>query len=286
MSLSLCRAVRRAVVPAVLVAAGVLAPRASGVLICWTESDGSRHWGGGNISCDRFFQIFGQYITPANNVRCYNLSGTALELGGCEPCIFGIGPGVDGNGLLGEDIFPIQPGQNHDFPIMCWNRRISDIRIVHPPGTPPGTWRIFRSFLPDMPDFGPNASVFVHVTQSGQPRSYVNFPMFDALPTNPVVGSDFVVHYSAVDNNSQQIFFQQEVAFQRSQMAYRELPPACLTDFTGNGVTNTQDLTIMLGNFGNGVAPFTDGDCDGDNIVTTADLVIFLGGFGQTCPTP
>lgn len=23
-----------------------------------------------------------------------------------------------------------------------WNRRISDIRIVHPPGTPPGTWRV------------------------------------------------------------------------------------------------------------------------------------------------
>jgi len=23
-----------------------------------------------------------------------------------------------------------------------WNRRISDIRIVHPPGTPPGTWRL------------------------------------------------------------------------------------------------------------------------------------------------
>jgi hypothetical protein len=23
-----------------------------------------------------------------------------------------------------------------------WNRRISDVRIVHPPGTPPGTWRV------------------------------------------------------------------------------------------------------------------------------------------------
>ncbi|MBI5363999.1 MAG: hypothetical protein HZA53_12520 [Planctomycetes bacterium] len=26
-----------------------------------------------------------------------------------------------------------------------WNRRISDVRIVHPPGTPPGTWRVTAS---------------------------------------------------------------------------------------------------------------------------------------------
>jgi hypothetical protein len=30
-----------------------------------------------------------------------------------------------------------------------WNRRISDVRIVHPPGTPPGTWRVVSTL-----DFG------------------------------------------------------------------------------------------------------------------------------------
>lgn len=28
---------------------------------------------------------------------------------------------------------------------ISWNRRISDVRIVHPPGTPPGTWRVQAS---------------------------------------------------------------------------------------------------------------------------------------------
>jgi hypothetical protein len=29
-----------------------------------------------------------------------------------------------------------------DYPSSAWNRRISDVHIVHPPGSPPGTWRL------------------------------------------------------------------------------------------------------------------------------------------------
>lgn len=58
------------------------------------------------------------------------------------------------------------------------------------------------------------------------------------------------------------------------------LRPPCFADLNFDWVGNTADLTILLGNFGTAVAPFTGGDLDGNGVVNTADLTIFLGGFG------
>lgn len=58
-----------------------------------------------------------------------------------------------------------------------------------------------------------------------------------------------------------------------------------LPDLSGNGGgIDTNDLTILLGNFGLSVPPWTGGDLNGDGLVNTADLTAFLGVFGQTCP--
>ena len=59
--------------------------------------------------------------------------------------------------------------------------------------------------------------------------------------------------------------------------------PACPGDFTGDGLVTTEDLTILLGNFGDAVVPGSAGDLTGDARVTTADLTQFLGAFGSDC---
>jgi hypothetical protein len=41
----------------------------------------------------------------------------------------------------------------------AWNRRISDVRIVHPPGTPPGTWRAVASVTVEVTEQAPVASL-------------------------------------------------------------------------------------------------------------------------------
>jgi len=58
------------------------------------------------------------------------------------------------------------------------------------------------------------------------------------------------------------------------------LRPPCFADLNFDWVGNTADLTILLGNFGTAVAPFTGGDLDGNGVVNTSDLTVFLGGFG------
>lgn len=57
-------------------------------------------------------------------------------------------------------------------------------------------------------------------------------------------------------------------------------PPACAGDINGDGHTNTLDLTIFLGNFGNNVTPGTNGDYDNNGVVNTLDLSVLLGDFG------
>lgn len=57
-------------------------------------------------------------------------------------------------------------------------------------------------------------------------------------------------------------------------------PPACAGDINGDGVTNTLDLTILLGAFGTSVPPGTSGDFDSSGFVNTADLTVLLGDFG------
>ncbi|MFM9957368.1 MAG: right-handed parallel beta-helix repeat-containing protein [Phycisphaerales bacterium] len=63
-----------------------------------------------------------------------------------------------------------------------------------------------------------------------------------------------------------------------------ERAPTCPTDLDGDGQTNTADLVLFLGSFGQTVAPFVVQDLDGSGTVNTADLVVFLGGFGLPCP--
>jgi hypothetical protein len=53
----------------------------------------------------------------------------------------------------------------------------------------------------------------------------------------------------------------------------------CPEDLNGDGVVNTADLLILLGNWGHAGA----GDIDGNGIVNTGDLLILLAAWGE-CP--
>ena len=55
-----------------------------------------------------------------------------------------------------------------------------------------------------------------------------------------------------------------------------------LGDLNADGIVNTLDLTIFLGNFGGSNRKPSQGDLNGDGIVNTLDLTIFLGKFGQS----
>lgn len=57
-----------------------------------------------------------------------------------------------------------------------------------------------------------------------------------------------------------------------------------LADLDGSGAVNTPDLLILLGSFGQSVAPFCCGDMDGDGDADTIDLIRVLGDFGKACP--
>lgn len=61
-------------------------------------------------------------------------------------------------------------------------------------------------------------------------------------------------------------------------------PPPCTGDLNGDQTVNTQDLTILLGSFGQAVPPGTSGDLTGDGLVATPDLAVLLGAFGHPCP--
>jgi len=58
-----------------------------------------------------------------------------------------------------------------------------------------------------------------------------------------------------------------------------EPTPECPEDINGDGVVNTEDLLILLGNWGNG----GDGDIDDNGVVNTADLLLLLAAWGD-CP--
>ena len=58
-----------------------------------------------------------------------------------------------------------------------------------------------------------------------------------------------------------------------------EPTPECPEDINGDGVVNTEDLLILLGNWGNS----GDGDIDDNGVVNTADLLLLLAAWGD-CP--
>jgi hypothetical protein len=58
-----------------------------------------------------------------------------------------------------------------------------------------------------------------------------------------------------------------------------EPTPECPEDINGDGVVDTEDLLILLGNWGNS----GEGDIDGSGVVDTADLLALLAAWGE-CP--
>jgi hypothetical protein len=68
----------------------------------------------------------------------------------------------------------------------------------------------------------------------------------------------------------------------RPKLVVTFIPP-CQGDINHDAFVNTQDLTILLGTFGQTVDPGTQGDISLDGAVNTIDLTIFLGQFGRAC---
>jgi hypothetical protein len=58
-----------------------------------------------------------------------------------------------------------------------------------------------------------------------------------------------------------------------------EPTPECPADLNGDGVVNTEDLLILLANWGTS----GDGDIDGNGVVNTEDLLALLAAWGD-CP--
>ena len=61
---------------------------------------------------------------------------------------------------------------------------------------------------------------------------------------------------------------------------------ACITcpgDFNFDGLVNTSDLTLLLGNYGCAGTGCTAGDFNGDGIINSSDISNFLPVFGQEC---
>lgn len=70
----------------------------------------------------------------------------------------------------------------------------------------------------------------------------------------------------------------------RPRLSISYSPPApCVGELNNDGVINTADLALFLGQFGQAVVPGTGADLTGDGVVNTADLALFLGRFGQPC---
>ena len=64
---------------------------------------------------------------------------------------------------------------------------------------------------------------------------------------------------------------------------YVAITPPCIGDFNNDGVINTFDLGILLGQFGNHVSPGSVPDLNNDGVVNTFDLATLLSVFGTAC---
>ncbi|MFM9956701.1 MAG: dockerin type I domain-containing protein [Phycisphaerales bacterium] len=60
----------------------------------------------------------------------------------------------------------------------------------------------------------------------------------------------------------------------------QRLPRLCPGDINGDGTVNTNDLTQLIGEFGNTVIPSEGGDLNGDGIIDLNDLTLLLGNLG------
>lgn len=57
---------------------------------------------------------------------------------------------------------------------------------------------------------------------------------------------------------------------------------SCFADFNNDGIRNTGDLNILLGEFGCNIDCVAD--LNGDGLVNTGDLNLFLVIYGSPCP--
>jgi hypothetical protein len=62
----------------------------------------------------------------------------------------------------------------------------------------------------------------------------------------------------------------------------QRLPRLCPGDINGDGVVNIQDLTTLLGSFGQDVIPSEGGDLNGDGTVNINDLSLLVSNLGCT----
>jgi hypothetical protein len=56
-------------------------------------------------------------------------------------------------------------------------------------------------------------------------------------------------------------------------------PPPCTADINDDGTTDSQDLNLLLTDFGNAVPPGTGADLDDNGVIDSADLNILLSDF-------
>lgn len=56
--------------------------------------------------------------------------------------------------------------------------------------------------------------------------------------------------------------------------------PDCGGDVNGDGTTDSADLSVVIGSFGEAVPAGTSGDVNGDGVVDAADLSVLIGDFG------
>ncbi len=87
------------------------------------------------------------------------------------------------------------------------------------------------------------------------------------------LGGDTAKRYATKENSS-------AINRPRLEIEYT-MAAECVGDINGDGVVDTADLGILIGQFGT-AGP--DGDLNGDMVVDTADLGILIGAFGTPCP--
>lgn len=75
------------------------------------------------------------------------------------------------------------------------------------------------------------------------------------------------------------------VGTERSFYLYAAPAPPCIGDFNNDGSRDSEDLAILIGNFGTtSGATLEDGDVDGDGDIDSTDLAALLDHFGAPCP--
>lgn len=65
-----------------------------------------------------------------------------------------------------------------------------------------------------------------------------------------------------------------------TNMAVWDPASGCAGDLNGDGATDSADLSVLVGSFGQAVPPGTSGDVNGDGVVDSADLSVLVGDFG------